>query len=349
MTIKKSVRQIQVSDMAPHVHSFKFGENKTDKLTLWLSEWIRASLKNGKITYGDFLPSKGSLAFHIGVSLGTIQNVFRRLEDEGLVESQQKIGTRIKNSSEEGILKLTSKRDTAINDIKNYVKLHLNEGDVLPSSRVMAKILNTSITTAQHAINNLIYENIAIKNNKKICIKNINFEVNDTQNQTLVIKLAEQIKQYINKNFSEGEKIPSNIDLAKQFSTSVKTIHDAVKILEKDGLVITKRGKYGTIVAGDSFELKYSYEKIIQEIKKYIASQCKIGDKLPSIKIFAKTLNVSTKTIKNALDILAEDGYITFSRGRNGGTFVTDIPQNIKDSYTWLALNPDYIYNIEPN
>ena len=52
--------------------------------------------------------------------------------------------------------------------------------------------------------------------------------------------------------------------------------------------------------------------------------------------------NVSKKTIKNALDSLAYDGYITYSRGRNGGTFVLDIPADDNKGYTWLALSSDF-------
>ena len=52
---------------------------------------------------------------------------------------------------------------------------------------------------------------------------------------------------------------------------------------------------------------------------------------------------MSSKTIKKALDNLAEEGFLTFSRGRNGGTFVTDIPQEGAEAYQWLALTNDYI------
>ena len=86
MTSKNRIgRQITVSEMAPHVHSFLPGENKVNKISAWLINWITNSLKNGSIKPYDMLPSKGNLAFHIGVSQGTIQNVFRYVEDFGLV------------------------------------------------------------------------------------------------------------------------------------------------------------------------------------------------------------------------------------------------------------------------
>ena len=54
---------------------------------------------------------------------------------------------------------------------------------------------------------------------------------------------------------------------------------------------------------------------------------------------------ISGKTVKKALDNLAGDGYIMFTRGRYGGTFVMDIPQTSGEAYKWLAINSDYVSN----
>ena len=342
-------RQITIAEMAPHVHNFRLGESKADKITDWLTEWIKTSLKNGKVKPMDFLPAKGDLAFHIGVSLGTVQNVFRRLENAGLVESRQKIGTYIKpKNSSDKLIKLTSKREVVVDNIKKYIiDNNYNIGSALPPSRDLARELNFSVTTVQTAVKTIVQEGFLEKKQNKFIVKNKNFSIKNTEAKTLVDKIAEQLKTYINKNYSVGEKIPPSTELASKFNTSIKSIYDAVRVLEKSGLVITKRGKYGTIVAGDASDNLYFYEKIELKLKYYISENCEIGDKLPSIKAFAEQLNVSTKTVKYALDNLAEDGYITFSRGRNGGTFVTDIPQSVDKTYTWLALNPDFIFNIE--
>ena len=49
--------RITVADMAPHIHSFLPNENKVEKLTNWLANWIDLSLDCGKIKPYDFLPS----------------------------------------------------------------------------------------------------------------------------------------------------------------------------------------------------------------------------------------------------------------------------------------------------
>ena len=338
-------RQISVSDMAPHVHNFEYGENKADKLAKWLIDWINNSLKSKMIKYGDFLPSKSELAFHIGVSLGTMQNVFRIVEDTGLIGSKQRIGTFIIDSSNRDCLKkLTSKREYAIEEIKKYI-IHnsYSVGDKLISARELSKISGLSVSTIRNALNTLVLENILEKSGSALLIKNIQFKIVELENLTLVKKIAKKIQEYIDNNKTK-EKLPSNPELAALFNVSIKTVHDALKILSKEGIVVSKRGSYGTVITKAlKSDEPYYYETVEIKIRNYITQNCKVGDKLPSIKKMAEKWKVSSKTIKKALDNLAEENYITFARGRYGGTFVIDIPQNFNDAYTWLALSPNYI------
>ena len=156
MSQNNSPRRITVAEMAPHIHSFAYGENKVAKISAWLINWINDSLKTGKIKPLDFLPSKGALAFHIGVSLGTMQNVYRVVEDEGLVESKQKIGTYIKDAKV-CTEKLTSKREGVCELIKGYIiSQKYKEGDKLKSIRKISSEINVPNTTVRIAINTLI-------------------------------------------------------------------------------------------------------------------------------------------------------------------------------------------------
>ena len=46
----------------------------------------------------NILPSKAEFAFYLlGVSIGTMQNAFRQIEDAGVVESKQCIGTLVRD------------------------------------------------------------------------------------------------------------------------------------------------------------------------------------------------------------------------------------------------------------
>ena len=340
-------RQITVAEMAPHIHNFAPGENKVDKISKWLINWIETALQTRKINPSDLLPSKGDLAFHIGVSKGTIQNVFRYVEDYGLLQSKQKIGTFVVKQQQ--ISKLTSKREFAAEMIKKYLyENSYKKGDRLISIRKLSLLTGISTATIRIAIGSLISKDILKKENNIFIINKVDFKLADIQPQTLVTKIAEQIEQHIiQRNYHAGEKFPSNQELANKYNVSIKTIHDAIKLLSKSGILYTRRGQYGTVVTNMfSKTMQYSYERIEVKLRNYIMANGKIGSRLPSIAEFAEQYHVSAKTVKHALDNLAEEGYITFIRGRYGGTFITDIPQG-NDSYKWLAISPDFVPNSE--
>lgn len=339
-------RRITVAEMAPHIHTFLPDENKVDKLKEWLLGWIKASLEDGKIKPYDFLPAKGDLACHIGVSQGTIQNVYRLIEDLGYAESKQRVGTYIKDCvQKKHAVKLTSKRELAIEKVKKYLSENkYKKGDKILSTRKLSKEMGISDTTVRAAVNFLVMTGILEKNKNNFVIKKAKFDIKELQPQTLVEKVAEGIRNYVKKELKAGDKLPSNTVLTKKFKTSIKTVHDAIKLLSKEGLLYTRRGKYGTTVLGENTEL-YNYEKIEHKIREYIYENSKAGDKLPTIKEFSKKYKTSEKTVKKALDNLAEDGYLMFSRGRYGGTFVMDIPQAKGEAYKWLAINSDFVQN----
>lgn len=338
------MRKIQLSEMTPHVHSFSPRENKAEKLSKWLISWIVLSLKNKKIKPGDLLPPKSEFACHIGVSLGTMQNVFRLIEDAGYIESKQKLGSFIKDRTGKPIEKLTSKKDLATDVIKKYLKENkYSEGDTLISTRELAKIIGVSTATVRAAVMNLVIQGVLEKKKNSFILTGRSFRTNNVTAKTLVEKVASNIQKYIIENLKPGDKIPPNKELSKMFKISLKTVHDAVKQLAKEGVVHTRRGRYGTIVMSitdrSSIE-QYNYEKIERLIKSLIISEYNVGDKIPPIKTLAKKYLTSEKTIKKALDNLHEDGYIMFMRGRYGGTFVTEKPVSEKDSYKWIAINP---------
>ena len=73
-----------------------------------------------------------------------------------------------------------------------------------------------------------------------------------------------------------------------------------------------------------------------------IADEYEIGDKLPSIMELSKKFDLSPNTIRKAFHNLAKEGFLVFSRGRYGGTFVIDIPEIESQTFKWLAVNPQF-------
>lgn len=308
-------------------------QDKANTLVKFLEAYIVKAKEN------DLLPSKQEVSSFLNVSMGTVQNAYRILEDKGLVKSKQRIGTVITSSD---VKKQVSKRDCCVNLIKKYMLANnIKDTSELPSVRKMAKEIHMSCNTVNSAIKS---------------IQNGNSE-NISKEKSLIGQIEKDIENYISENCKIGDNIPTLNEFSKILNVSIKTVHDAVKQLSAKRILTPHRGRYGTTVINmpNSIKMKkedsifapakdasfYFYEKVQNHIKKFIINNCEVGSKLPSIREMALEMNVNSNTIRRALKNLEEDEYITFERGRYGGTFVTEIPDEI--SYKWLALNPKFV------
>ncbi len=336
--------------------------NKTSAIAEWFINWIESALSRNKIQNNDIIPPKSDLAYMLGVSIGTVQNAIRAVEDRGYLASKQKIGTFIK-VGEAGTRKLTSKRDAAMDYIKKYLKdNNFEPGEVLPSSRKLAQITDIPLNTVRSALQGLSIENIVEKKGKhEFILKNKNFTLSGKEFETLVDKVKKDIENYIIDNCKVSDKLPPNKELADMFNTGIKTVNDAISILVKSGILVTLRGRYGTIVAQIPTQnyfappretsifapaastAYYYYEKTVQRIRNIISENYFPGSKLPSILALSKQLDLSPNTIRRAIKELSKEGILTSIPGRWGGTFVMSVPAKQENSYQWLAVNPDFI------
>ena len=129
--------------------------------------------------------------------------------------------------------------------------------------------------------------------------------------------------------------------------------------LIEEGILLARRGKYGTSVIKMPYESSFSdgieksifapakdtafyYYETQNTIKKLISENYDIGSKLPSIMTLSEEMDLSPNTIRKAFHNLAKEGYLRFSRGRYGGTFVVDIPPSGDETFKWIAVSPQY-------
>lgn len=371
---KQKLKKLSVKDISiPYPDLKNIFESKAVVIANWLADWIETDFNSGKIKETDLIPQKAELAYHLGVSIGTMQNAFRYLEDKGYVESKQCIGTMVRNRKNPNlsVRKLTSKKDICVDLIKKYIiDKKLKVGQKLPSSRVLATSINISPNTIRLALENLcsigiLEHKFKASNEVSWILKTNDFSVTkadlEIDNVTLVEKVEGDLETYITKKLKVGEKLPSHSELSSELKVSIKTIHDALKSLITKGILLPRRGRYGTTVIRMPGEARipakketsifapaqetafYNYEKTQNHIKEMIAKNYEIGSKLPSIKELSIELDLSPNTIRKALNNLADEGYLRFSRGRYGGTFVIDIPETSSQAFKWLAVNPKYV------
>ena len=363
---KSKLNQIPISEFADFITNDISG-SKTEFLVNNIECWIKENF-NKSIHANDLMPSKQLMSDLLDISTGTIQNVYRQLENKGLVYSKQCVGTLIADLDNKDVVlrKSSSKRELAIELIKTFiVKNKFKVGERLPSVRAISQYINVPINTTGSAMETLVLEGIVQKTaNKDQCwiLKNNKFEVKLDEKLSLIKKVAEDLKRYITLKLKIGDKMPTHSKLAEMTKVSVKTIHSALEILIKEGVLLAKRGRYGTCVvkipnnsdlqpaietsifAKSQFTARYHYNRIQDAIKNMIIEKYSVHSKLPSIMEMANLMDVSPNTIRKAFDNLAKDGYLEFSRGRYGGTYVKAMPK-YPDSkpFEWVAVNPKYV------
>lgn len=362
---KTKLRHIPISEFADFINVNIIG-SKTEYLVKNIGKWILENFGKS-IHQNDLMPSKSLMADLLDISTGTVQNIYRQLENKGLVYSKQCIGTMIAdiNNKNSTIRKSSSKRDFAVELIKTFIlKNNFKKGEQLPSVRAISQYINIPINTTGNAMEALVGLGIVEKTSNKDqswILKNDDFEIEQEDYVTLISKVANDLKEYISKEIKIGEKLPTHQKLAEKMKVSIKTIHDALHILTQEGILLPKRGRYGTYVvkipnnsslepniessvfAKSQFTASYRYNRIQDSIKNLIIEKYSVNSKLPSIMEMSKIMDVSPNTIRKAFNNLEKEGYVYFTRGRYGGTFVKTIPTSLDNQpFEWVAVNPKF-------
>ncbi len=382
------MKKIEITEIHIPPIDFKSGilnNLPKDRMLLnWFIQWVEDGINCGMLHFGDLIPSKKDFAKYHNVSTGTVQNAVKYAEDLGYFKSRQCVGTVIADKNlKELSQKSVSKKDTAVFKIKKYIiENKLKKGETLPSARTLANEIDTSQNTSRLALDTLVREGILIQNSSALnrAAKILNVDYNDIRikkttddtktdfkKDTLSKKLYTKIKQYIVKNYKLNDKIMANVEFAKMYNVSVRTVNDAMKRLNKEKIILSLRGRYGTRYimepdktkkeAGEKSKFmsnpksstsnikktyNYDWQRVLDQIKKYMITHHEAGDKLPSMKTLASILNVSTNTIRRAVNEMAEQGMLFCQRGKHGGIYIVEMPAK-EDAYQWLALNPKFL------
>ena len=355
-----------------------FGVSKTPKgqvVSAWLVDWIKHSLEYGIADIGDFIPTKEELAGFLGVSSATMQNSIRQVKDLGYFTSKQSLGTCIadfysKDIKSQDELYHGSIAECKIKKIVLDEKIKLNEPIISISE--LSKRTDISQNTIRFTLVKLAQkgylEKIHLKGNKYSWIYKKEFELSkeellngiEDEDFTLTHQLVDKIQKYIEETYKQGDKILPNLAFSTMFDVSIKTVNDAMKILNARKIILSRRGRYGTIYLGENKPSKtsflsserrkitsqkyiYSWQKALGHLKKYIIENYEVGDKIAPIRELAVILNVSPNTIRRALATLFQSGHLVSQRGKLGGIFIMDMPEPDEDTYRWLAINPEVV------
>ena len=128
-----------------------------------------------------------------------------------------------------------------------------------------------------------------------------------------VIPLYKQLQEEIRKQIQSGErkpreKIPSEIDLAKQYQVSVITARKAVSELALEGLVEKKQGK-GTFVAAQK------YQRNLQQVISF-SEACRLNGAVAGSRLLECKLINANQKILSELERPEEEQVLFISRLR---------------------------------
>ena len=87
-----------------------------------------------------------------------------------------------------------------------------------------------------------------------------------------------------------------------------------------------------------------TFDEISQEIKKYILNgRLRAGDRLPTEADLAHQFNVGRQTIREAMRILEQSGFIAVQKGGNGGPIIKN---NVLETVNTLLLDAFHLENL---
>ena len=93
-TLKNNLTQISIEKFVTELPELKnITESKASAIGKWLIGRIDHLIAEKNIEPEQLLPSKAEFAYRLGVSIGTIQNALKYVEDNGYIEAKPCIGT----------------------------------------------------------------------------------------------------------------------------------------------------------------------------------------------------------------------------------------------------------------
>lgn len=129
-----------------------------------------------------------------------------------------------------------------------------------------------------------------------------------TNRKPLPSRLAEALRErLIRREWSNGERLPSEAELASTYRVSRATVRQALKSLESQGLVITHRGR-GTFATNDGV-----IRAGMQDLESITATIAAMG-MAPSMVYHHRTIRAATDDEKQMFDLTTGTGVLDIQR-----------------------------------
>lgn len=179
------------------------------------------------------------------------------------------------------------------------------------STIVNATTMGLSIISHDWKVFTISYAGAAFSGYGRIFFKEDAIARKPQSYRTLAMRLRYEITE--ETGWEPGDKLPSQRELATQFSTTRVTVTRAIELLADEGLVVIIAGR-GTFIAGG-----HAPTRRRAEVESHLRDKASYQEDLGTVEYLARTLNASQSTVRRVLHGLIEEGLL---RRRSDGTYV---------------------------
>jgi DNA-binding GntR family transcriptional regulator len=206
-----------------------------------IAQALRESIQSGELAPGALLPSESEVASRWTVSRVTARRALSALEGEGLIDTVAGRGRFVKVTGTE-----QKRAGSRAEIIADEIRSAITSGKIVAGARIeseaaLSERYGVARGTAREALLILDREGLTtITQGRGRFVGGLNAP--GTKNRAF--EISESLLARIhNGDLPEGEPIPSEADLAQEFSAGRGTIRRALAILEEAGALIKRSGK----------------------------------------------------------------------------------------------------------
>jgi len=205
-----------------------------------IAGWLGEAIASGEMPPGAPVPSEAALSRRWKVARATVRRALILLQDDGLIETVPGRGRFVRSASGE-VDRTGAQFERIAEDLKRSIQSEeLVAGARLPTEADLCRSYGVSVGTARRALRRLEEGGLVVSVQGRGRFVAAQGSAPPT---TRAEEIAESLRQSVVLGIRRpGEKLPGELQLARQYKAGRGTVRRALAILEADGVLITTQG-----------------------------------------------------------------------------------------------------------
>jgi len=204
-----------------------------------------------------------------------------------------------------------SSASSALDRVTTEIRRRLDTGTYppgsdLPTSAALAAELGVSVGTVRQALTRLDSAGLTLSRQGRSRVVAVSGrEPEATRPEQLAGALERAIA---GGELPAGARLPAETALAAKQGVSRATARRALQLLEERGAAAARAGH--RYVAGPTDVPDLAYERLAEDLRKRFGSRRRVAEQLPGEQALAAEYSVSRPTVRRALELLRDQGFV---------------------------------------